>query len=164
MPRHSRLPNSILRPASWPNTSLMRNGTPRKGPVPSARLVEDLDAVGIGLDDRVDVGVDRVDRPRGGLRQLFRRDLLAGDQVRKAQSVVAGIFGEFHAADPSIRVAASLGAPCADWQVRPRLCQCYGSCLHQADDVAHDGVELEVLGGVDGSDAERLQFSRRRVE
>src|SRR5215831_14934200 len=37
MPRHRRLPNSILRPASCPNTSFMRNGTPRNGPGPRAR-------------------------------------------------------------------------------------------------------------------------------
>ena len=34
MPSHRREPNSILRPFSWPNTSLMRNGTPRNGPLP----------------------------------------------------------------------------------------------------------------------------------
>ena len=35
IPRHSRLPNSIARPASCPKTSLIRNGTPRNGPAPS---------------------------------------------------------------------------------------------------------------------------------
>ena len=35
MPSHRREPNSILRPFSWPKTSLIRNGTPRKGPDPS---------------------------------------------------------------------------------------------------------------------------------
>jgi hypothetical protein len=35
MPSHRREPNSILRPFSWPNTSLIRKGTPRKGPLPS---------------------------------------------------------------------------------------------------------------------------------
>ncbi len=35
MPLHKRLPNSILRPFSWPNTSLIRSGTPRNGPLPS---------------------------------------------------------------------------------------------------------------------------------
>src|SRR5262245_31937638 len=34
MPLHRRDPNSIVRPFSWPNTSLMRKGTPRKGPWP----------------------------------------------------------------------------------------------------------------------------------
>ena len=34
MPAHRREPNSILRPFSWPNTSLIRKGTPRNGPSP----------------------------------------------------------------------------------------------------------------------------------
>src|SRR2546427_128485 len=38
MPRQSRLPNSIFRPASCPNTSFIRNGTPRKGPLPRRRV------------------------------------------------------------------------------------------------------------------------------
>src|ERR671936_387554 len=37
MPRHNRLPHSTLRPASWPNRSLITNGTPRNGPLPSVR-------------------------------------------------------------------------------------------------------------------------------
>ena len=71
MPRHSRLPNSIVRPASWPKKSLIRNGTPRNGPAPSVRSSRSVDAIRIGFDDGVDGRIDGVDRGRGRLRQLL---------------------------------------------------------------------------------------------
>src|SRR5215467_14811977 len=39
------------------------------------------------------------------------------------------------------------------------LCR-LGEASHQPDDVVHDGIELEVLGRVDGGDAETLQGCR----
>src|SRR5438445_338215 len=71
MPSHSRLPNSILRPASWPKTSLIRNGTPRKGPSPSVVS-------------------------SSGFRQFLRRDLFGFYQLRQAERVVFGVFANVH--------------------------------------------------------------------
>ena len=60
-------------------------------------LVEGVDAVGIGLDDRVDRRIDRGDRRRRCRRELGRRDLPLRDEPREAQCVVTGILGELHA-------------------------------------------------------------------
>jgi hypothetical protein len=46
-----------------------------EGTVAQARLVEPADAVIIGLDDGVDLRIDRFDRPRRRRRQLLRHDV-----------------------------------------------------------------------------------------
>ena len=95
MPAHRREPNSILRPFSWPNTSLIRNGTPRKGPLPERLLVEALDAVGIELDHGLHRGIDLLLGGDGRQRQLLRAHLLLGDQLGQAQGVIAAYSVRF---------------------------------------------------------------------
>ena len=65
------------------------------------RFVEIFDAVGIGLDHGLDRGIGRLDGLGGGLRQLLRRDLLAGDELRQAQGIERGILSEFHRRIPN---------------------------------------------------------------
>ena len=60
-----------------------------------AALVERLDAVGVGLDDGVDVRIGPLDRLRGQPRQLGRRDLAVGDASCQAQCVVAAYSCRF---------------------------------------------------------------------
>src|SRR5579862_2783222 len=62
-----------------------------------ALLVEIVDAIRIGLDDRVHARVGFLDRARGSLRHLLRGNLALRDQPGDAERVVARVLLEVHA-------------------------------------------------------------------
>ena len=58
-----------------------------------APLIEVLDPIRIGFDDRVDRGIDGVDGGGGHLCQLSRRNLLLGDELGETERIVRRVFG-----------------------------------------------------------------------
>ena len=60
------------------------------------RLVHQVDAVVIDLDDGIDLRIDGGDRIGGKIRELPRRDLGALHELGQAESVMAGIFVDSH--------------------------------------------------------------------
>ena len=66
-----------------------------EGTVAEARLVEPADAIVIGLDDRVDRRIDRLDRARRRRRQLLRRDVPLAHQLGQAERVITAYSASF---------------------------------------------------------------------
>jgi hypothetical protein len=57
-----------------------------EGTVAEARLVEPADAIVIGLDDRVDRRIDRLDRARRRRRQFLRRHVPLAHQLGRPRA------------------------------------------------------------------------------
>lgn len=63
---------------------------------PSGPELRCVAGIGIELDDRIDLGVDGGVGRKGGIHHLERRNLLAGDEARQAEAVLAHIFIDPH--------------------------------------------------------------------
>jgi hypothetical protein len=67
-----------------------------EGTVAQTGLIEPADAVVIGLDDGVHLGIDRFDRARRRRRQLLRRNVPLAHQLGQAEAVVRRVLSEIH--------------------------------------------------------------------
>ena len=59
-------------------------------------LIEFVNSIRVGLNDRSDGWIDRGDCGCRRLREFLRRDMLMRDQLGKAEGIIAGVFGKAH--------------------------------------------------------------------